>query len=65
MPGQSHEEAERFFQQQQGGNGPAGFANMDGLRRELESVARGASPHEHALKGDRGMLAGTRSTGLR
>lgn len=51
-----HEEAERFFQQQQHGGGTPGgsgqFANMDTLRRELESVSRG-SP-QSAMKGDRG-----------
>ncbi|KAL8287364.1 hypothetical protein RQP46_003816 [Phenoliferia psychrophenolica] len=42
QPGLQHEEAERFFQQQQqqGGGGGSQFA-MEGLRRELESVARG------------------------
>lgn len=49
--GQRAEEADRFFQQQ---GGPA-FGNMDGLRRELESVSRG-SP-QSAMKGDRGELS--------
>lgn len=50
-----HEDADRFFQQQQMGGGPGGsgqFANMDSIRRELEGVSRG-SP-QSALKGDRG-----------
>lgn len=50
-----HEDADRFFQQQQmGGPGSGQFANMDSIRRELEGVSR-ASP-QSALKGDRGEL---------
>ena len=53
QPGLQHEEAERFFQQQQhgGGGAPNQFA-MEGLRRELESVARGEQ--KGPIIGDRG-----------
>jgi peroxin-5 len=52
IPGQGHEEAERFFQSQSngggGGGGPGGAFAMEGLRRELEGANMGA------MKGDRG-----------
>lgn len=49
-----HEDADRFFQQQQQMGGSGQFASMDSIRRELEGVSRG-SP-QSALKGDRGEL---------